>query len=63
MSKNLPKFWHDNAGTVRLITVRPIEGWLLARRPGAAAFAVLATDLRKLFEEGRHPKDLTTPSP
>lgn len=53
MTKRLPKFWHDDHGSIRLITVYPAEGYVLARRPGAAAFAIKATELREKFKEGK----------
>lgn len=53
MPKRLPKFWHDDTGHIRLLTLYPVESYVLARRPGAAAFAITVTDLRSRFAEGR----------
>lgn len=41
----LPKRWKDSIGPIRLLMTAPVEGWLLARRPGAAAFAITVRDL------------------
>lgn len=49
----LPKFWHDDHGDIRLLMLYPVEGYVMARRPGYAPFAVAVTDLRAKFKEGR----------
>lgn len=56
MGKRLPKFWHDSHGSIRLLHPYPIEGYFLARRPGAAAFAITATELIKQYKPGKGEK-------
>lgn len=51
--ERLPKFWHDAGGTIRLLTLYPIEGYVMARRPGFMAFAMSVRDLRAFFKEGK----------
>lgn len=53
MKQRLPKFWHDEHGDIRLLMLYPVEGYVMARRPGAMPFAVTVTDLRAKFKEGR----------
>lgn len=53
MTKRLPKFWHDERGTIKLMMLYPVEGYVLARRTGAAACAIKVTDLREKFKEGK----------
>lgn len=53
MKQRLPKFWHDEHGDIRLIMLYPVEGYVMARRPGAAPCAISVTTLRAKFKEGR----------
>lgn len=53
--KTLSKFWHDDTGNIRLLNTRPIEGYVMARRSGAAAFAITVTSLKERFKEGKDP--------
>ena len=40
-----PKRWLDNQGQPITVMGEPIKGWLLARRPGAAPFAIHVRDV------------------
>lgn len=51
--ERLPKFWHDDHGDIRLLSLYPVEGYVMARRPGAAAFTIRVKDLREKFKVGR----------
>lgn len=44
--------WHDHIGPIRVMTPQPVEGYVLARRPGAKPF-VLA--VRELLNRDPHP--------
>lgn len=41
----LPKRWKDKNGPIRLMTRSPVEGYVMARRPGAAPFVLSVPDL------------------
>lgn len=41
----LPRRWKDKIGPIRLMNVEPIEGYVMARRPGAAPFILSVRDL------------------
>lgn len=51
--ERLPKFWHDDHGDIRLLMLYPVEGYVMARRPGAMPFAITVANLRVRFKEGR----------
>lgn len=41
----LPKRWVDAAGEIRLLMTEPAEGYVMARRRGAAPFVISVRDL------------------
>lgn len=41
----LPKRWVDAAGEIRLLMTTPAEGYVMARRRGAAPFVISVRDL------------------
>jgi hypothetical protein len=41
----LPKRWKDKNGPIRLMMTSPVEGYVMARRPGGAPFILSVTDL------------------
>lgn len=41
----LPKRWVDAAGEIRLLMTQPVEGYVMARRRGAAPFVISVRDL------------------
>ncbi|WP_099863852.1 hypothetical protein [Pararhizobium haloflavum] len=47
-----PKRWLDANGEPILVMGEPVEGYLLARRPGCAPFAISVKDI---LNSGRHP--------
>lgn len=46
-----PKRWRDHLGPIRVMC-EPVEGYLLARRPGAAPFAI---SVREMLNAEKHP--------
>lgn len=51
--ERLPKFWHDEHGTLRLLMLYPVEGYVMARRPGCMVKAISVRELRERFKEGK----------
>lgn len=41
----LPKRWRDNYGPMRLMTVEPVEGYVMARRAAGFPFVLSVRDL------------------
>lgn len=41
----LPKRWSDAIGPIRLMMTKPVEGYVMCRRPGGAPFVLSVTDL------------------
>ncbi len=41
----LPKRWVDAAGEIRLLMTEPVEGYVMARRRGAAPFVISVREL------------------
>jgi len=41
----LPKRWVDAGGEIRLLMTEPVEGYVMARRRGAAPFVISVRDL------------------
>lgn len=50
-----PKRWLDKNGQPITVMGDPMKGWLLARRPGAAPFAIHVSDI---LNTNRHPHRL-----
>lgn len=46
-----PKRWRDHHGPIRVMT-EPVEGYLMARRPGAVPFVLAVT---QILNAERHP--------
>lgn len=53
MKERLPKFWHDDHGTLRLLMLYPVEGSGMARRPEMIVTAISVRELRDRFREGK----------
>lgn len=41
----LPKRWVDLIGPMRLMTTKPVEGYVMCRRPGCAPFILSVAEL------------------
>lgn len=41
----LPQRWKDKTGPIRLMIISPVEGYVMARRPGASPFVISVRDL------------------